>query len=181
MKRSVAKGSAVLVAAVAAAGFSAAAASAVEEPSGATCSSNVAVATLSPGIEATAKVQNVTVKGTVSGCTGSAGSSAKYVAHLKTTVAVSCATFDAEGAAAEGTVAIKWGHGHGNSQAALTATGGPETFALSGQVTQGPYAGLDISQSLSGTPMFSGKGEPCTKKNKLKKIDLTGTTPFSIA
>jgi hypothetical protein len=94
---------------------------------------------------------------------------------------VSCATFDAEGAAAEGTVAIKWGHGHGNSQAALTATGGPETFALSGQVTQGPYAGLDISQSLSGTPMFSGKGEPCTKKNKLKKIDLTGTTPFSIA
>ncbi len=76
---------------------------------------------------------------------------------------------------------LKWGHGQGNSQAVITATGGLEAFALSGQVTQGPYAGLDISESLSGTPTFSGKGEPCTKKDKLKKIDLTGATPFTAA
>jgi hypothetical protein len=52
---------------------------------------------------------------------------------------------------------------------------------LSGTVTSGPYEGLGISSTLSGSAVFKGKGEACTKKNKLKEIDVTGATPFTIA
>lgn len=181
MKRYVLKLTLVALTALVCAGLAAGSAGAAEE-TGTTCSSNAGSATLSPGLEEeVAKVQNATVKGTLSGCTGTAGSSAKYVAHLKTTTALTCASFN-EGATAEGTAVLKWGHGHGNSQATLTVTGSPGSgFALTGEVTQGTYAGLHISSTVSATPVFKGKGEPCTKKNKLKKLEVTGTSPFTIA
>jgi hypothetical protein len=171
----------VALAAIGCAGFAAVSAGAAEE-TGTTCSSDSGVATLSPGIEEVAKVQNITIKGTLSGCTGSTGASATYVAHLKTTAGVTCASLDAGGATSEGTVILKWGHGHGNSQGTLVVTGSPSSgFTLSGTVTSGPFEGLSMSSTLSGTSVFKGKGEPCTKKNKLKRIDVTGTTPFTIA
>jgi hypothetical protein len=181
MQRYVLKLVLVALAALGCAGLAAGAAGAAEE-TGTTCSSHSGVATLSPGIEEVAKAQNVSVKGTVSGCSGSAGSSAKYVAHLHTTGQLTCASFTSEGATAEGTIVLKWGHGSGNSQGTLTVSGSPATgFSLTGNVTHGPYAGLTISGTVSGTPVFKGKGEPCSKKNKLKTIEVTGTSPFTIA
>jgi hypothetical protein len=172
----------VALAAVGSVGFAAAPAGAAEEATGTTCSSDTGVATLSPGIGETAKVQNITVKGTLGECTGATGSSAKYVVHLKTTSAVTCASFNSEGATAEGTAILKWGHGNGNSHGTLTVTGSPETgFSLSGTVTEGPFAGLSMSSTLSGSPVFKGKGEPCSKKNRLKRIEVAGTSPFTIA
>jgi hypothetical protein len=181
MQRNVLKLILVALAALGCAGLAAGAAGAAEE-TGTTCSSNGGSATLSPGIEEVAKVQNVSVKGTVSGCTGSAGTSANYVAHLHTTAPVTCASLAAEGATAAGTIILKWGHGSGNSKGTLTVSGSPASgFALGGEITQGPYAGLHISGTVSGTPVFKGKGEPCTKKNKLKTLEVAGTSPFTIA
>lgn len=155
-------------------------ASAVEE-TGATCAASGGVATLSPGIEENAKVQNITVKGTVSECTGSAGASAKYVLHLKSAAPVSCATLNGEGMLAEGTGILKWGHGQGNSQGAFSLSGTSSSLSLSGLLEQGPYAGMSVSGTFAGTPVFKGKGEPCSKKDKLKRIELTGSAPFTIA
>jgi hypothetical protein len=181
MQRSVLKLALVALAAMGIAGLAAVSAGAVEG-TGATCARGTGVATISPGIEEVAKVQNITIKGVLGECTGSAGSSAKYVAHLKTTTALTCAAFNSAGATAEGTAILKWGHGKGNSQGTLTVTGSPGTgFSLSGKITQGPYAGLSMSSTLSGSPVFSGKGEPCTKKNKLKQVNVAGTSPFTIA
>lgn len=180
MQRSVLRLILVALAAVGCAGLTAVSAGAAEE-TGTSCASNTGVAKLSPGIEEVGKVQNISVKGTLSGCSGSTGESAKYVAHLKTSTAVTCASLAAEGAVAQGTVVIKWGHGQGNSQGTLTVTGGPSAFTLSGTVTSGPFEGLAISSTLSGTSVFKGKGEPCTKKNKLKQIDVAGASPFTIA
>jgi len=174
----------LIVVALAAVGYGGlvAASAGATEGTGTTCSSDVGVAKLSPGIEEVAKVQNVSVKGTLSGCTGSAGEAGKYVAHLKTTAGVTCASLASEGAVAEGSLIVKWGHGHGNSQAAIAVTGSPSGgFTLSGTVTSGPYEGLGISGTLSGTAVFKGKGELCMKKNKLKEIDVTGATPFTVA
>jgi hypothetical protein len=168
------------VSATAVAGIAATVASAVEE-TGATCAASGGVATLSPGIEETAKVQNITIKGTAGECAGSAGSSTKFVLHVKTAAPLTCAEFNGEGVLAEGTGILKWGHGHGNSQGAFSLAGSASSFSLSGSLEQGPYAGMSLSDTLSGTPVFKGKGEPCTKKNKLKRIELTGTTALVIA
>ncbi len=168
------------VSVVAVAGMSATAASAVEE-TGATCATGSAIATLSPGIEETAKVQNITVKGTAGECSGSAGASTKYVLHLKTAAPVSCLTLNGEGILANGTGILKWGHGQGNSQGSFSLLGGPSSFSLSGTIEQGPYAGMGVSDTFAGTPVFKGKGEPCAKKNKLKRIELAGSTPLVIS
>jgi hypothetical protein len=163
------------VSAMAVVGMAAASASAVEE-TGATCATSSAVATLSPGIEeATGKVQNITIKGTAGECTGSAGTSTKYVVHVKTSAPVTCATLNGEGLAAAGSGIFKWGHGHGNSEGPFTLSGTPSSLNLSGTFEKGPYEGLTATDTFAGTPVFKGKGEPCTKKNKLKKIELAGS------
>ncbi len=168
------------VSAMAVAGFAATSASAVEE-TGATCATSSAVATLSPGVEeATGKVQNITIKGTAGECTGSAGTSTKYVVHVQTAAPVTCATLSGEGILAEGSGVFKWGHGHGNSEGPFTLSGTPSSLSLSGKFEKGPYEGLTASDTFVGTPVFKGKGETCTKKNKLKKIELAGT-PLAIS
>ncbi len=181
MHRVISKLTLVVLGAMVAAGFAAIPANAVEVE-GTTCSSNTGLAKLSPGIGETAKVQNITVKGTLGECSGSAGASAKYVVHLKTTTAVTCSSVSSEGAVATGTAILKWGHGHGNSLGALTVSGSPGAgFSLSGSVTEGPFAGSSMSSTVSGTPVFTGTGEPCSKKNRLKEIEVTGTSPFVVS
>lgn len=163
------------------AGFSAVSASAAEEE-GTTCASNTGVAKLSPGLSETPAIQNIVVKGTFGECSGSTGATAKYVAHLKTITAITCASLAAEGAVAEGKEIIKWGKGQGNSEGPLTASGNLGSgFTLSGSIASGPFTGGTVSGSVSGTPVFKGKGEPCTKKNRLKTIEVAGTTPFAIS
>jgi hypothetical protein len=180
--RSIASRLALLgVSAAAVAGIAATSASAVEE-TGATCATSSGVAKLSPGLEeATAKVQNITIKGTAGECSGSAGTSTKYVVHVKTTAPVTCADLNGEGILAEGSGVFKWGHGHGNSQGPTTLAGTPSSLSLSGSIESGPYEGMSLSDTFSGTPVFKGKGEPCTKKGKLKQLVLTGTAPLVIS
>jgi hypothetical protein len=169
------------VAATGVTALAATSASAVEEM-GATCASSSATATLSPGVEeGAAKVQNITIKGTLGECTGSSGSSAKLLVHVKTAAPVTCATLNGEGALAEGTGILKWGHGHGNSLGAFSFSGTVAASSLSGTLEAGPYAGMKATGSFAGTPTFKGKGEACTKKNKLKRIELAGTSPLTIS
>lgn len=172
-----------VLAAVAAGGTSLiSASSAVAAETGATCATNSGVATLSPGINETAKVQNVTLKGTLGECSGEAGASAKYVIHLKTATPVTCATLAAEGLVAEGSAILKWGHGKGNSLGSAKLSGSPTSgFSLSGSIAEGPYAGLSLAGAMSGTSVFSGSGEPCSKKGKLKQIEMAGTAPTTIS
>jgi hypothetical protein len=173
--------SVLTVAAAGTASLVAAPGAAAAEP-GATCASNNGVATLSPGISETAQVQNITLKGTLGECTGEAGSSAKYVIHVKSSTPVTCVSLAAGGLASEGTAILKWGHGKGNSLGTVSVSGSPTSgFSLTGSIAEGPYAGLHIAETMSGTSVFSGKGEACTKKNKLKRITVSGTTPTTIS
>lgn len=171
---------AALVAAMSATGALTASASAAE---GTTCSGNSGSVTLSPGAtNESAKVQNIVVKGVLSGCTGPV-TDAKYVAHLKTTSAVTCTTLFTPGETATGTVVLKWkpkGQGNSNGSLTLTVTEGPGA-TIGGTVESGPFAAMGISGSLESlTPLFTGKGEPCTKKNKLKKASFVGS-PLTVA
>ena len=161
MQRSVLKLALVALAAMGIAGLAAVSAGAVEG-TGTTCARGTGVATISPGIEEVAKVQNITIKGVLGECTGSAGSSAKYVAHLKTTTALTCAASQRKQA-----TAISDGKG----TRTLTVTGSPGVGRPGRMPAAAPFR----------SPVFSGKGEPCTKKNKLKQVNVAGTSPFTIA
>ena len=99
-----------------------------EEVAGTTCSSDSGLATLSPGLGEVAEIQNISVKGTLRGCTGSTGTTANYVAHLKTDKPITCASVSGEAQTAEGSVVIKWGKGHGNSLGTLSLSG--SVFAM---------------------------------------------------
>jgi hypothetical protein len=152
------------------------------EEAGTTCSTNTGVAKIAPGIGESAQVQNISVKGKLSGCSGSTGASASYVVHLKTAHAVTCASLSTEGAVAGGTAILKWGAGHGNSLGTMTVSGSTTSgFSLSGTINEGPFAGKHMSSTLTGTPLFTGKGAACSKKNQLKTIDVSGSSPFAIS
>jgi hypothetical protein len=153
-----------------------------EEVAGTTCSSDSGLATLSPGLGEVAEIQNISVKGTLRGCTGSTGTTANYVAHLKTDKPITCASVSGEAQTAEGSVVIKWGKGHGNSLGTLSLSGSVAGgFSLSGSLTSGPFAGGSISSTITGTPHFTGTGAPCSKKNRLKALAVTGASAFAIS
>ncbi len=99
-------------------GVSAAPASAA---GGTICSANSGTIKLSPGLEEVAHIQNITIKGSLSGCTGSTVTGATYVAQLKTTDAVTCSALTSAGDAATGSIVIKWSpKGQGTSHGTLT-------------------------------------------------------------
>lgn len=168
---------AALMAPLALMGVSAAPASAAE---GTVCSGNSGAIKLSPGLDETARVQNITIKGTLSGCTGGPSTSAKYVAQLKTTSAVTCAALSSTGEAATGSVVIKWANAKGNSQATLTMPLTQTGVTMGGSVSHGLFAGDGIygpvTQSYSGT--CGGVTEGGKKPKKTKKVKngtLTGS------
>jgi hypothetical protein len=138
---------------------------------GTICSANSGSVVLSPGLEVAAQVQNVVIKGTLSGCNGSTVTGATYVAHLKTTEPVDCATL-ASGSPEVGTVVIKWGpKGQGNSHGSLTLplTSSPGA-RMTGELEKGPFAGLGlfgpVSQTFAGTCGVPSKGAKKAKKVK---------------
>lgn len=137
---------------------------------GTICASNNGSIVLSPGLEVTAQVQNVVIKGTLSGCTGSTVTGATYVAHLKTTKAVDCATLTS-GSPETGTVVIKWGpKGQGNSHGTLTLplTSSPDA-RMTGELGNGPFDGLGVFGPVSQT--FTGTcGVPPQGAKKAKKV-----------
>jgi len=157
-------------------GVSAAPASAA---GGTICSGNSGSIKLSPGLEEAAHVQNITIKGTLSGCTGSTVTGATYVAQLKTTHAVTCAALTSAGEVATGSIVIKWSpKGQGNSQGTLTMPLTASTgVTMSGKLGNGLFEQLGlydpVSQSYAGPCGGSGKGKK--KAKKVKGGSLTGS------
>jgi hypothetical protein len=143
------------------------------------CSANSGSIKLSPGLQESAQVQNITIKGTLSGCSGSSVSSGSYLAHLKTPAPVSCSALTSAGEAATGTIVIKWSpKGQGNSigtfSMPLTALAG---VSIGGTLESGPFATSTIAgtvtQSYAGTCGGTGKGK--TKGKKVKDGTFTGS------
>jgi hypothetical protein len=145
---------------------------------GTVCASNSGSIKLSPGLEEVARVQNMTIKGTLSGCTGSTFTSAKYVAQLKTANAVTCGALTGPGEPATGSIEIKWSpKGGGNSQGTLTMPlTGSGSVNMGGTIEKGPFANLGIfgpiSQSYSGTCGGKANGK---KVKKVKDGTLSGS------
>jgi hypothetical protein len=146
---------------------------------GTTCAGNSGTIKLSPGLQESAQVQNITVKGTLSGCTGATVTGATYVAHLKTTSPVSCAALSSAGEAATGSIVIKWSpKGQGNSNGSLsmplTALAG---VSLGGTLESGLFATSSVSgtvsQSFAGACGGGGKGK--SKGKKVKDGTFTGS------
>jgi hypothetical protein len=119
-------------------------------------------------------VQNISIKGSVSGCTNGVFSG-RYVAHLKTTNAVTCAALTSGGEVATGMIVLKWSpKKHGNSIGffgiGLTETPGS---LITGGIERGPFEGGTISGTM--TQKYSGT---CGGK-KVKKGTFSGTFTIS--
>lgn len=142
---------------------------------GTSCSGNGGSIKLSPGLSETPTVQNISIKGTVSGCTNGVFSGS-YVGHVTTTNAVTCAALTSGGEVAVGTIVLKWSpKRHGNSNGffgiGLTETPGSP---ITGGIEKGPFEGGTISGSM--TQKYSGT---CGGKKKVKKGTFTGTFAIS--
>jgi hypothetical protein len=152
-----------------------------------TSCTNSGTVKLSPGLEATPHVQNITVKGVLTGCSGveSTQTEGKYVAHMKTAEAVSCSALTGVGAAEEATnIVIKWTpKGGGNSMGSFTMplTEAPGV-ALGGTLASGPFSEDTISGTVSQT--YTGGptcGVPVGKKKakRVNKGTVSGTLSIS--
>jgi hypothetical protein len=153
--------------------FGASTASATLE--GTSCSGNGGTIKLSPGLTETPQVQNISIKGTVSGCTNGVFSG-KYVAQLTTTNAVTCAALTSGGEVATGTIVLKWSpKRHGNSMGffGIGLTEAPES-PITGGIEKGPFEGASISGSM--TQKYMGT---CPGKKKVRKGTFTGTFNIS--
>lgn len=129
-----------------------------------TCQSSQGSIKLSPGLSENPQVQNVTVKGTLSGCTGTlAATGAKFTGHLTTTEAVTCATLAsvfAEPKTSSVSLALKW------SPSAAGNSSGSLVMPLSEAATEGfggtleggplkapsPFASASVAETFTGGP-----------------------------
>lgn len=142
---------------------------------------------LSPGITSEPQVQNVVIKGTLSGCesSGSKASEGKFGAHFKTAEPIGCEAFAAGnvGAAAEeNKIVIKLNKkAHmGNSQGSFSVdiAEGPDEL-LSGSLESGPFGGDTIGGSVNET--YTGSHHCGERKNskQVKKGTFVGTLTLS--
>ncbi len=173
---------AALMAPVATMGISAAPASAAE---GTICSGNSGSIKLSPGLEEVAHVQNITIKGTLSGCSGSTVTGGTYVAHLKTTHEVTCTALSSAGEPTTGTIVIKWSpKSQGTSHGTLTLPLAAGAVTMSGKLEGGPFEKLGlydpVSQAFSGA-CGGGKKAKKVKDGTLSGSDLRITQPPTAA
>ncbi len=146
-------------------------ATAAAAETGTVCSSVTGSVKLSPGLEeAVAKVQNITVKGAIGGCSGSTVTGATFVAHLKTAAPMTCSQL-AEGGAAGGTVVVKWSpKGQGTSHGTLAMRLASGATTAYGSITSGPLAGLGL-----WSPLTASFGSCSNNKAKLKTGGLSGS------
>jgi hypothetical protein len=146
---------------------------------------------LSPGLTTTSSVQNVTVKGALTGCSGveSEVTEGKFLAHFKTAEAISCATLASGGvgaAAEENKIVLKLKpKSGGNPQGTFSVEvreAGPSP--LSGEITsEGAFfedhIGGEITQSYTGGATCGVAPEGKKKAKKVNKGTFTGT--FSVS
>ena len=137
---------------------------ALASETGTVCSGNSGAMKISPGVEETvAKVQNIKIKGVLTGCSGSTLTSATYVAHLKTVGPVTCATL-ATGESASGTIVVKWSpKGQKNSHGSLEMVLASGATTMYGSIGLGTFEGDGIYSP--GSTVLGSCGD---KKAKLK-------------
>lgn len=140
---------------------------------------------LSPGLSATPTVQNVTVKGTLSKCSGEESSvtGGKYIAHLKTE-AVTCEALAGEGAPLTGSNIVlkltpkEGANTMGTIDFPVTEKAG---VSLSGLIESGPFDGSaiggSVTQAYTNGPAC-GISEGKKKTKKVNKGTFTGSLSF---
>ncbi len=125
---------------------------------------------LSPGLTATPKVQNITVKGKLSECAGEESSvtGGTFTAHLKTTEAVGCSVLTGEGVTEEESkIVIKWSpKGQKNSIGTFSMPLTELPVALGGVIASGPF--VEGAISGSATQAYAGSAECGVAKGKKK-------------
>jgi hypothetical protein len=148
----------------------------------AVCTTNTGTIKLSPGLTATAAVQTVKIKGTLTGCTGEPFTEVSYKATLTTAHAVSCSVLTEAGEAASGSAKFKW-----TPKAKPASATGPlslvlseePSVAFSGETTAGSFSSLTLAGAVSETYEGAAKcgvAEGKTKVKAVKKGTFTGTT-----
>jgi len=142
---------------------------------------------LSPGLTSEPQVQNVTIKGTLSGCESSESKATegKFDAHFKTAQPIDCEALTNGGvgaAAEENKIIIKLNKKKhmGNSQGTFSVniTEGPDEL-LSGLIESGPFAGDTVGGSINET--YTGSHHCGERKNgkQVKKGTFVGTLALS--
>ena len=138
---------------------------------------------LSPGLTATPQVQNIQIKGTLTGCTGEESAEitgGTFQIHSKTAETVSCSALTSGAATTGEALKLKWkpkpnagSQSQGTASISLIEGAG----ALSGSITSGPFnedvLGGSLTQAYTGGPtcgqeveMKNGKKKPGKKVNK---------------
>lgn len=153
----------------------------------ATCTGATGKIKLSPGLTETAAIQNIQVKGELTGCTGEgAQESYTFQVHAKTAEAVTCAALTGGALSGEGsTLKIKaTGEGNSSGSASFQLIEGPGTLT-SGTLSGGPFEGGSATGSLTqeytggatcGKPIITEKKGKVHEKpaKKVNKGNVTG-------
>jgi hypothetical protein len=148
-----------------------------------TCSHNAGKATYSPGLTDTPTVQTVKLKGSLSGCSGAAYTSATYTAVLRTTGPIACSALTSSpGEPANGTLNVKWrpkGKASNSTGAINIDVTSVPNAPIGGTLSTGPFSPSTLSGSMSET--FAG-AETCgvTKKGKVKPVKKATFTGSSL-
>jgi hypothetical protein len=153
----------------------------------ATCTGATGKIKLSPGLTETAAVQNIQVKGELTGCTGeNAKETYKFQVHAKTAEPVTCAALTAGALSGEETTLKIKSSGEGNSEGSasfqlIEGSGTLTSGALAGGPFEGGTASGTLGQSYTngagcGKPIITEKNGKVHEKaaKKVNKGTLTG-------
>lgn len=157
-----------------------------EPPAAESCEALAGTIKLSPGLSETPHVQNITLKGRLSGCDGpSPIETGSFTAHLRTTGEETCAALSsqlAEATTESLSAVFKWapreaGSSHGSVVVPITEAG---SAPLSGTLSGGPFSAPvslagSVYESFAGGPSC-GLGEPTKKAKPVKKGSFSGTS-----
>jgi len=146
-----------------------------------TCSHNEGKATYSPGLTDTPTVQTARLKGSLSGCSADAYTSATYTAVLHTNGPIACSALTSEpGEPASGTLSVKW-RPKGKASSSTGTINIDVTSVLNatvdGTLSTGLFSPATLSGSMSET--FAG-AQTCgvaskSKVKPVKKATFTGS------
>jgi hypothetical protein len=173
-----------VVAAVVSALCLAAAASASADSTSCTAAGTVK---LSPGLTETPQVQNIQIKGTLSGCVSveSTVTEGKFQIHEKTAEKVTCKALTEGAASTEASITLKWkpkpeeGPNSAGS-GGVSLVEGPA--ALTGTISSGPFhedtLGGSLTQSYTGGATC-GVPQGKKKAKKVNKGTVSGTLSIS--
>jgi YVTN family beta-propeller protein len=149
------------------------------------CTGNTGTIALKPGLTNTPAGQTMTVKGTLTGCSGEPFTSAKYVAKLTTTSPVGCSVLRNPGAAS-GTASVTWTPGTkpktSSGSFSLSLAEEQAGTSLTGSLTKGPFTPLTLVGTVTESYTDAATcGVPQGKKGALKAVKkgtFSGTAGF---